>query len=50
MCIRDRWKGGGVVFAPKPRDYSFKINKKEKRAALLSALTSRVEDKKFIVV
>lgn len=45
-----QWKGGGVVFAPKPRDYSFKMNKKEKRAALLSALTSRVEDKKFIVV
>ena len=45
-----QWTGGGIVFAPKPRDYSFKMNKKEKRAALLSALTSRVEDKKFIVV
>lgn len=45
-----QWTGGGVVFAPTPRDYSFKLNKKEKRAALLSALTSRVEDKKFIVV
>lgn len=45
-----QWTGGGVVFAPVPRDYSFKMNKKEKRAALLSALTSRVEDKKFIVV
>ncbi len=44
------WTGGGVVFAPTPRDYSFKLNKKEKRAALLSALTSRVEEKKFIVV
>ena len=45
-----QWTGGGVVFAPVPRDYSFKMNKKEKRAALKSALTSRVEDKKFIVV
>ena len=45
-----QWKGGGVVFAPKPRDYSFKMNKKEKRAALKSALTSRVEENKFIVV
>ena len=45
-----QWTGGGVVFAPTPRDYSFKLNKKEKRAALKSALTSRVEDKKFIVV
>lgn len=44
------WTGGGVVFAPKPRDYSFKLNRKEKRAALKSALTSRVEDKKFIVL
>ena len=42
--------GGGVVFAPTPRDYSFKLNKKERRAALKSALTSRVEEKKFIVV
>ncbi|MCI8859979.1 MAG: 50S ribosomal protein L4 [Lachnospiraceae bacterium] len=45
-----QWKGGGVVFAPKPRDYSFKLNKKEKRAALKSALTSRVNESKFIVV
>ncbi len=45
-----QWTGGGVVFAPVPRDYSFKMNRKEKRAALLSALTSRVEEKKFIVV
>ncbi len=45
-----QWKGGGVVFAPKPRDYSFKLNKKEKRAALLSALTSRVLENKFVVV
>ncbi len=45
-----QWTGGGVVFAPTPRDYSFKMNRKEKRAALKSALTSRVEEKKFIVV
>lgn len=45
-----QWKGGGVVFAPVPRDYSFKLNKKEKRAALKSVLTSRVEDGKLIVV
>lgn len=45
-----QWKGGGVVFAPVPRDYSFKLNKKEKRAALKSALTSRVNDNKLIVV
>ena len=45
-----QWTGGGVVFAPTPRDYSFKMNKKEKKAALRSALTSRVEEKKFIVV
>ena len=45
-----QWTGGGVVFAPKPRDYSFKLNKKEKRAALKSVLTSKVNDKKFIVV
>ena len=45
-----QWTGGGVVFAPVPRDYSFKLNKKERRAALKSALTSRVEEKKFIVV
>ena len=45
-----QWTGGGVVFAPVPRDYSFKMNKKEKRAALKSALTSRVLENKFIVV
>ena len=45
-----QWTGGRVVFAPTPRDYSFKLNKKERRAALKSALTSRVEEKKFIVV
>ncbi len=45
-----QWKGGGVVFAPVPRDYSFKLNKKEKRAALKSALTSRVEEGKIFVV
>ena len=45
-----QWKGGGVVFAPVPRDYSFKINKKEKRAALKSVLTSRVQENKLIVV
>ena len=45
-----QWKGGGVVFAPVPRDYSFKLNKKEKRAALKSALTSRVLDGKLIVL
>lgn len=45
-----QWTGGGVVFAPTPRDYSFKMNRKEKRAALQSALTSRVQENKFIVV
>ena len=45
-----QWTGGGVVFAPTPRDYTIKLNKKEKRAALKSALTSRVQDNKFIVV
>lgn len=45
-----QWTGGGVVFAPTPRDYSFKLNRKEKRAALLSALTSRVQENKLIVV
>ena len=45
-----QWTGGGVVFAPTPRDYTIKLNKKEKRAALKSALTSRVNDSKFIVV
>ncbi|MCR4695584.1 MAG: 50S ribosomal protein L4 [Pseudobutyrivibrio sp.] len=45
-----QWTGGGVVFAPTPRDYSFKLNKKEKRAALKSVLTSAVKENKFIVV
>jgi len=45
-----QWIGGGVVFAPKPRDYSFKMNKKEKRAALKSALTSRVNENKIVVL
>ena len=45
-----QWTGGGVVFAPVPRDYSFKMNKKEKKAALKSALTSKVQDSKLIVV
>ena len=45
-----QWKGGGVVFAPTPRDYSFKLNKKEKRAAMRSALTSRVLENKFLVL
>jgi large subunit ribosomal protein L4 len=45
-----QWTGGGVVFAPVPRDYTFKMNKKEKRAALKSVLTSKVEDEKFVVV
>ena len=45
-----QWTGGGVVFAPKPRDYSFKLNKKEKRAALKSALSSRVAENKIIVL
>ena len=45
-----QWTGVGVVFAPVPRDYSFKMNKKEKRAALKSALTSKVQDAKLIVV
>ena len=45
-----QWTGGGMVFAPVPRDYSFKLNKKEKRAALKSVLTSKVADGKFIVV
>ena len=45
-----QWVGGGVVFAPTPRDYSFKLNKKEKKAALKSALTSRVQENKFIVL
>lgn len=45
-----QWVGGGVVFAPKPREYSKKLNKKERRLALKSALTSRVNENKFIVV
>ena len=45
-----QWTGGGVVFAPTPRDYSFKMNKKEKRAALKSALTSRVQENKLYVL
>ncbi len=45
-----QWTGGGVVFAPVPRDYSFKMNKKEKRLALKSALTSKVQENKFLVV
>ncbi|MFR3752749.1 MAG: 50S ribosomal protein L4 [Enterocloster sp.] len=45
-----QWTGGGVVFAPTPRDYTIRLNKKEKRAALKSALTSRVQANKFIVV
>ena len=45
-----QWTGGGVVFAPVPRDYSFKMNKKERRAALKSALTSRVQENKLIVL
>ena len=45
-----QWTGGGVVFAPTPRDYSFKLNKKEKRLALKSALTSRLQENKLIVV
>ena len=45
-----QWTGGGMVFAPTPRDYSFKLNKKEKRAALKSVLTSKVNESKFIVL
>ena len=45
-----QWTGGGVVFAPTPRDYSFKMNKKEKRIALKSALTSKVNDGKLLVL
>ncbi len=45
-----QWKGGGVVFAPTPRDYTITLNRKEKRLALKSALTSRVQENKFIVV
>ena len=45
-----QWTGGGIVFAPTPRDYTIRLNKKEKRAALKSALTSRVVENKFVVV
>jgi len=45
-----QWKGGGVVFAPVPRDYSFKMNKKEKKAALKSALTDKVQTNNIVVV
>lgn len=45
-----QWTGGGVVFAPVPRDYSFKMNKKEKRAALKSVLTSKVQENKLVVL
>ena len=45
-----QWTGGGLVFAPVPRDYSFKMNKKEKRLALKSALTSKVQENKFLVL
>ena len=45
-----QWTGGGVVFAPTPRNYTFKLNKKEKRAALRSVLTSKVANQKFIVL
>ena len=45
-----QWKGGGVVFAPTPRDYSLKMNKKERRAALKSVLTSKVQESKFLVL
>ena len=45
-----QWKGGGVVFAPKPRDYSFKLNKKVKRLALKSAFSQKVLDNKMVVL
>ena len=45
-----QWKGGGIVFAPTPRDYSFKMNRKERQAALKSVLTSKVQDGKFMVL
>ncbi|MFR8074223.1 MAG: 50S ribosomal protein L4, partial [Lachnospiraceae bacterium] len=45
-----QWTGGGIVFAPKPRDYSFKMNKKEKRIALLSALSSKAAESKIVVL
>ena len=45
-----QWTGGGIVFAPTPRDYSFKMNRKEKQAALKSVLTSKVQENKFLVL
>ena len=45
-----QWKGGGVVFAPKPRDYSFKMNRKEKALAIKSVLTSKVQEEKIVVL
>ncbi|MBE5968160.1 MAG: 50S ribosomal protein L4 [Lachnospiraceae bacterium] len=45
-----QWKGGGVVFAPKPRDYSFKMNRKEKALAIKSVLTSKVKEEKIVVL
>ena len=45
-----QWTGGGVVFAPKPRDYSIRLNKKERRLAIKSVLTSKVQDSKFFVL
>ena len=45
-----QWTGGGIVFAPKPRDYEIKLNKKEKRIALKSALTSRAQEEKIFVI
>ena len=45
-----QWKGGGVVFAPQPRDYSFKMNRKEKQAAICSALTTKLNENKLIVL
>ena len=45
-----QWRGGGVVFAPKPRDYSFKMNRKEKQAAICSALTTKLNENKLIVL
>ena len=45
-----QWKGGGIIFAPKPRDYEIRLNKKEKRAALKGALTSRVQEAKLFVI
>ena len=51
MCIRDRqWTHGGIVFAPKPRDYTVTLNKKVKRLAMKSALSSKVQDNEMIVV